>query len=84
VLVSDEHLSGTAPVEVAMNMALWEPGQPVESRRVYIPRGAPAELLAAAIKAVWASREDTIATGAGPPQLAWPEYAHEEATGVWS
>jgi hypothetical protein len=81
VLVADEDLDDGCRVSGAAPPHLWEPGRPVEGSRVYIPRGAPAEMLVEAIKAV---RISEPVTGASVEPESWHHARPEEQSGLWS
>ena len=83
VLVADEDLDDPAHASELGPQGLWEPGRPVRARRVYIPRGAPAEMLIAAIKAVRESTVDLQGPGASSAQLPWYGDAHEQQSEMW-
>lgn len=81
VLVADEDLDDGWRGSGAVSPHLWEPGQPVEGSRVYIPRGAPAEMLVEAIKAV---RIKEPVKGASIEPQSWYEARLGEQPGIWS
>lgn len=73
VLVADEDME-----ERGKGGGLWEPGRSVENGRVYIARGAPAELLVAAIRAVNGSRPDAREPRPTNEPDSWYDSAGEE------
>ncbi len=78
--MADEDLADGAREAAAPLLDLWEPGAPVISRRVYIPRGAPAEMLVSAIKVV---TEKVPGRAVKPP--SWHQaFPEEQQPQTWS
>ncbi len=84
VLVADEDLEDPVHASDVAAQGLWEPGLPVRAKRVYIPRGAPAEILIAAIKAVRDSAADVQDAAPEPPQSPWYEIGHYQQLEMWT
>jgi hypothetical protein len=80
VLVSDEDLEDGDPGADGPVPHLWEPGRPVEGKRVAIPRGAPVEVLVQAINIV---SEKRPGAGAKPSRVNVP-YSAEQQAQAWS
>ncbi len=84
VLVADEDLDDPVHTGDVGPQSLWEPGLPVRARRVYIPRGAPAEILIAAIKAVRESTPHAQDAAPEPPQSPWYDVRHYQQLEMWT
>jgi DNA-binding NarL/FixJ family response regulator len=76
VLVADEDLEGKTP-------PIWEPGQEAGSRRLFIPRGAPAELLVEAVHAVLRHAESETQAGQQTTMYT-SDGGSDEQKSVWS
>ncbi|HEX8231303.1 MAG TPA: HD domain-containing phosphohydrolase [Chloroflexia bacterium] len=83
VLVADEDLTDSTKMSGVSPGVLWEPGRPVEAQRVYISRGAPAETLIAAIKAVVESSPNAREAYELAPQPPG-SHARDTQVGLWS
>lgn len=84
VLVADEDLDDPVHASDVAPDGLWEPGLPVRARRVYIPRGAPAEMLIAAIKAVRESTAPVEDADLESPQSPRYDIGHYQQLEMWT